>query len=304
MKFGYRDRIILLIVCVVVIFAVGIFVFIKPKWEDLNDNQETYDTDLKAWEEKQKEFERINVYQSSIQKKYDSAANLTTNFTDEMTSVELDDFLRKQFLNIEQFQKDEVELRTSYSVSDEKTATLNYYYYSPSIVTYPLYEAADLDGSLAKAAMEKRKDADIMAGRTAQSVGSGSSEFTLLINRADTMALLDAVQKYAEEKKDAMLISSVTLKEADFNENIEGDEDGGTHEETYIDDDGNEQVRIVPNDNNNNNDADNKDVKKDYTEVTIKYVVYYIQEPTQPDVGPAYDANIWNGNEWRTASAK
>ena len=39
MKFGYRDRIVLLIVVVVVIFLLGIFVFIKPKWESLNENK-------------------------------------------------------------------------------------------------------------------------------------------------------------------------------------------------------------------------------------------------------------------------
>lgn len=304
MKFGYRDRIILLIVCIVVIFAVGIFVFIKPKWEKLNQNQKTFDKDNAAWEDKLKEFARIDLYQNSIQKKYEQANGVAENFTNEMTSIELDDFLRNQFLNIDQFKNDEVELRETYTVSDEQTATLNYYYYSPSIVTYPLYEAADLDGSLAQAAQEKRKDADILSARSSQSVGSGASEFTLVINRADTMALLDAVQKYAEEKKDAMMIRSIELKEADFNENIEEDEDGGMHEETYIDDDGNEQTRMVPNDNQNNDkEAAGVDIKKDYTEVTIKYEVYYIQEPTQPDVGPKYDPNIWNGSEWRTASA-
>ncbi|MBR6107977.1 MAG: hypothetical protein IKQ39_08220 [Oscillospiraceae bacterium] len=305
MKLGYRDRIILLIVCIVVIFAVGIFVFIKPKWEKLNQNQKTYDKDKAAWDTKLKEFARIDLYQSSIEKKYKEADDIAANFTDEMTSIELDDFLRSQFLNIDQYKNDEVELRESYSVSDEQTATLNYYYYSPSIVTYPLYEAADLDGSLEKAAKEKRKDADILSARSSQAVGSGASEFTLLINRADTMALLDAIQKYAADKKDAMMIRSIELKEADFNENIEEDEEGGMHEETYVDDDGNEQTRMVPNEpKEKDNAVAAANIKKDYTEVTVKYEVYYIQEPTQPDVGPKYDANIWNGNEWRTALAQ
>jgi hypothetical protein len=303
MKFGYRDRIILLIVSIIVIFAVGIFVFIKPKWEKLNTNQETLDTDKENWEKKLAQFNLIPTRQEAIKKKYTEANDIAANFTDEMTSVELDEFLRKEFLNKEDYQKDGVMLKTAYSVSDEQTATMNYYYRTPSIVTYPLYEYADLDGSLKKAAKEKRHDAEILAGRTAQIVGVGSSEFTLLINRKDTMAIVDAVKKYAEDHKDAMMIRSIEMKECDFNENIE--DENGEHEETYIDADGNEQTRMVKNNNKNgnNNNNGNDQKKKDFTEVKIRYDVYYMQEPTEPDVGPEYKSEIWDGDGWRTAVA-
>ena len=115
------------------------------------------------------------------------------------------------------------------------------------------------------------------------------------------MAIVDAVKKYAEDHKDAMMIRSIEMKECDFNENIE--DENGEHEETYIDDNGIEQTRIVKNDNKNGDNNAKKDVKKDFTEVKIHYDVYYMQEPTEPDVGPEYKPEIWDGDGWRTAVA-
>jgi len=297
MKFGYRDRIILLIVCVVVIFAVGIFVFIKPKWEDLNDNQETYDTDLKAWEEKQKEFERINVYQSSIQKKYDSAANLTTNFTDEMTSVELDEFFREQFMNTEKFKEDGVKLVSNFSVTDEESTSMNYYYVTPNVVTYPLVEYADLDGSLAEATKEIRKESDVLSTQKVQNAGGGTSVLTVRINREDTMTLLDAVDKYRQDHKDAMMIVAVSIEDYSFNEDVE-EAEAAPQFQTVVDDEGNEvQVPATPEDAVETDDGEK--VYPGFTEVTIAYNSYYMQEPTKPDVGPAYDAGIWDTDNWR-----
>jgi hypothetical protein len=301
MKFGYRDRIILLIVCIVVIFAVGIFVFIKPKWEDLNNHQDSLKTAQEDWDKKRKNYDQITTRQGVIQRKYDESVVLAEGFSPEMSSVELDEFLRKEFLNTEKHQKDEVEVRGAYSVSDEATASLSYYYYTPNVITYPLLESADLDGSLADAAKEKRKTTDFLSSRSSQAVGSGRSTFTLRINREDTMALLDAVNAYAESHKDAMMINSVTLAKCDFNEDLETDKKGNANQQL---EQGDDQTGLPPQNNNNNAAATEDGVKAGYTDVTIEYTVYYIQEPTQPYIGDPYDAAIWNGEEWRTKVAK
>ncbi len=308
MKFGYRDRIILLIVCIVVIFAVGIFVFIKPKWEDLNNHQDQLKTVEETWDKQVKNYDQITTRQDVIKNKYDNAKTLSTHFTDSMTSIEMDDFLRSQFLNTEKFKTDEVQIRDSFAVTDEATATLAYYYYTPNVVTYPLLESADLDGSLAKAAQEKRKEVDFLAVRAPQAVGSGSANFTLRINREDTMALLDAIKAYAEnpQNENAMMITSVQLAECDFNENLELDNKKGNGNANANPDngegDGTGQQQAGNNKNNNGETEDGK--RPGYTLVTINYQAFYVQEPTEPYTGDPYDKNIWNGNEWRTKVAK
>lgn len=320
MKLGYRDRVIILVSLVVIIIGVGIFVFIKPKWQKLNQNKQNLANAENEWNMKMLDFDKINVRRDNINKKYVEAGKIADEFTDEMTSVELEEFLQAQFVNNDKFKEDEVEIKQSFSTSDEQSASLNYYYLTPNIVTYPLFEAADLDGSLANAAKQIMRESDVLSSRATQSVGSGQSSFTLLINREDTMALLDSVKDYAAAHKDAMLINSVTIKDYDFNKNVEEEEgaakqpaqqeepaegEGAEGEGAEGEGDDNaaantdeQKTRVIL---KVQKDGNNANVKKDYTEVTITYTAYYMQEPTQPSVGPEYDKTIWDGDAWRTA---
>lgn len=286
MKLGYRDRIILLVVMVIVVFAIGIFAFIKPKWEELDTNKIALETAQSEWDTQLVNFERINTLRDSISKRYNESLTLCEGFTDEMDSTELDQFLQEKFINIEQFIKNDVQLSGSSSISDMGTATLAYYYYTPSIVTYPLYEAADFDGSLAKAAQQKCKESIILSARTSQIVGNGNATLTFKINRQDTMALIDSVRKYAVDNKDAMLLQSVNITDFDFNgDPLERDSQGNIIGTPPATTDG--EKELEPGDYG-------------YTEVAFDFQVYYIQEPTEPDVGEAYDSTVWNGDAWRS----
>lgn len=297
MKLGYRERITILVVIVIVILGLGIFLLIKPAWEKLSSNKETRDQLQSDWDAKLLEFDRIPARQDNIKQRYKEGVDLSAEFTDEMTSVELDKFLREKFINTPQNQEDEVKVKDAIQISDISTSSLNYYYYVPNIVTYPLYESADLDGSLALDLAQKLLDSNILSARSSQTVGSSAATIKLLINREDTMTLLDAVNEYAAKNKDAMIIEAVQLKEADFNEKLEVEEEEA---EQQVDDEGN-PVAAPKTAAATTTEAG---AKKDYTEVTISYRAYYMQEPTEPDVGPAYDKTIWDGDAWRTAAAE
>ncbi len=286
MKLGYRDRILLLVLCVAVILGIGIFVFIKPKWEELNKKTEELEDLETTWSQQLQGYESINTIRSNIDEKYSNALDISKNFTDEMNSVELDKFLQEQFFNNETFIKNDVSLEGQLSVSDETTTSIPYYYYTPNIVTYPLYEYADFDGSLAAAVQEKRKESDILSARTAQTIAMGTASLTVIMNREDTMSFIDAVRKFAVDNKDAMLIRSIEFAEYDFNgQPLERDANGeiiGTPPAAV---EGEEQL---------------KPEEYGYTSVNIDYEVYYMQEPTKPDTGQEYDKTIWDGDEWRT----
>lgn len=291
MKFGYRDRIILMVVLIVVILGVGIFAMIKPKWETLSANKAALESAKTDWDAQLLEFTRIPARQANIKKRYEEGAKTATEFTDEMTALELEEFLQEKFLNIETFKNNEVEMKETLKVTEQAATPLSYYYYIPNIVTYPLYEYADLDGSLAQEAAEKLLESNILAARTTQSVGSSQSSFTVRIQKEDLMSLLDAVKSYAESNHDAMMISSVEIAEYDFNANIEGDEEVVAE----LDEEGN-PIPAAP---TANAGVKKVNVKKNFTDVTITYNVYYMQEPKEPDVGPVYDETIWDGDEWR-----
>lgn len=298
MKFGYRDRVILLVAVVLIIFGIGIFVFIKPKWEKLNKNQKAFEDLDNQWTTKLAEFDRIPGRQEQIIEKYEAAGEIADKFTDEKDAIGFDEYLRDTFINTDQHIEDEVKLVGSLSVADEGTASLAYNYMTPSILTYPLYEYADLDGSLAAATAEKLHDSTVLSAHPAQTVGSNSTTLVLDINREDAFALIDTIKKYAIDHKDAMIINSVSFSEYDFNENIE-EATAQTQTVTVVDDEGNEveqEVTVTPEPTDGATD-----VRKGYTQVTINYELFSMQEPMKPDVGPEYNKTIWDGEEWRTA---
>jgi hypothetical protein len=298
MKLGYRERVGLLIVCVIVIFALGIVVFIKPKWEKLTENQKLLTQAQSTWETQLNEFTRINPKQDSIERKYEQGLEISKNFTDEMTSVEVDEYLQKNFVNIEQFIEDKVTLMEAFAVSDEMTTSLSYNYKTPNVVTYPLYEYADLDGSLATALAEKLHDSDILSSRSSQTVGVGHSQFEFRINREDFYTLIDSIEEYARKHSDAMNIISIDIDTYDFNEKYDGMEKQKPQEIiTETDEDGNEVKKAVM--AQTDEEGLPQGVVPNCTNVTIDYEVYYIQEPTKPDVGPRYDETVWDGDAWR-----
>lgn len=316
MKFGYRDRIILLIACVIIIFCIGIFLFIKPKWEALDKNQKALDTKQNEWSQTLESFKSIPGRQKTILSKYEKGKEIAAEFTPEMNSVELDKFLQEKFMNTDIHVAHNVRAKGAVSVTDQGTSSISYYYYTPNFVTYPLFEAADMDGSLAKAIAEKRKESDILSNRAAQTVGSGKSSLTIHTDRKDLMELLKAVHEYAVKNKDAMIINSVNIADytfgllpgeiVEFPEEITKDADGKIElSEVTI----KESEATVKSDNPTDTSANT--TKKEraasadpgYTDVTIQYDVYYMQEPMKPYVGPEYNESIWDGDEWRNYTA-
>lgn len=298
MKLGYRDRVVLIVAIVIVILGIGIFVFIKPKWEKLNENKETLENLENEWEAKLIDFDRIPKKQDTINKRYEESLKIAEEFTPEMDAVELEKFFQEQFVNNEKFTNDQVTVKQSVSVTDETAQTIGYYYYIPNIMTYPLVQMADLDGSLALDTAARLLESNVLSARSPQSIGTGTETLTLLINKEDTMALIDSVKEYADSHKDAMMISSISLREYDFNVNAEAGE--GAPAEPQLDEEGN-PIPAAP---AANAEVNEDGIKPGYTEVTFIYKALYMQEPTKPDVGPKYDKTIWDGNEWRNAVAE
>ena len=129
------------------------------------------------------------------------------------------------------------------------------------------------------------KEATILSGRSTQTVGNGNAQLSFKINREDTMALIDAVRKYAVDNNDAMLLKSVKITNYDFNGTpLERDEEGNIIGEPEEPEEG--EPELEPD-------------EIGYSEVAFDFQVYYMQEPTKPDVGEPYDAAVWNGDAWK-----
>lgn len=296
MKFGYRDRIVLLIACVVIIFGIGIVLFIKPKYESLKKDKKARDEAKKEWAIQLEKFDGIPGRQDKLNADFETAKGESKKFVDSMDAIDLDNFLREKFMNTEEHIEHGMRLDGGLSVSDAGTASLNYYYYTPSVVTYPLYELADMDGSLAKAAADKRHESDVLSTRAAQTVGAGDATFALKVNRKDAMALIDAVHDYAVKNKDAMILHSVTFSDYKFLGGLELDEDGNVKKDDTA------QTANPDETTPGTTEGEEEEDLGGTATMTVSYSVYYMQEPTKPDVGPSYDPSVWETDAWRTYS--
>jgi hypothetical protein len=298
MKLNYRERIILIIAIVVVIFGVGIFVFIKPKYEKMKSNKEQFERLDKEWKTQLTKFQDIPERQQMVKDTYKKGLDISQHFTDEMTSVQMDEYIQS-LLNTEENIKNKASAKQSNTLKDEQTTSIGYFYYTPNIVTYPLYEAADLNGTLAKEAAEKLKESNILSARKSQTISGGEQTFTIRIKYQDLMTFLDKVISEAKSKDDSMLITGVKVDGADFNDGTPGqkkDDENAQNNDDEDEDDNQNQQNKDPN--------ANKVIKPGYADVTITYKALYIQEPREPEVGPDYDETIWNGNEWRQVAAE
>jgi len=294
MKFGYRDRIILMVVIVLVIFGVGIFGFIKPQRDKMKKAEQQLATASADWDMQLREFDRIEPIQKKIDRKYNEGAEFAEKFTDEMTDVELDEFLRNEFVNTEDMIEDEAKVRNSVSLNADTTSSVSYFYYTPNIVTYPLFEYADLDGSLADSIAEKMRESELLSKRAPQTVGTGTASLVIQMKKENLMNLLDRVDQYAKSHNDAMMITSVNVDDFNFNKDL-GEEEGAANNQPQLDEEGNPIEAAAPKNDENADD----ETRKDYSNVTINYKVLYVQEPTKPELGDKYDPTIWDGNEWK-----
>jgi hypothetical protein len=321
MKLGYRDRVILLVACVIIIFCIGIFVFIKPKWEELQKNEKSFKDADEKWSQQLDQFNSITTKQNNINKKYEKGVEVAKEFTNSMNSIEFDRFLQEKFMNTDTHVANGLTVKGNVSFKDEGTTSIPFYYYTPSVITYPLYQLADMDDSLKKASEEKLKESTTLAKMAAQTVGSGRTSLTIKTTKQDLMNLLKSVHDYATSNHDAMIIHSVKIADYNFGMNpgekleisteIEKDEDGKIKPATMkvvkvTSEKKDDAAATTTNENETETDTTKKDNKKQdtnktpgYSDVVIDYEVYYLQEPMKPDVGPAYNPQVWDDDTWK-----
>lgn len=145
MKLSYRDKIIVIVVAVLVVLGIGIFSFIKPRYEDLQVSKER----LAA-----KENEK-----SQVEAKMNTLEGLKKQLEDNIKAVVED---QKQFLNEEEYGEtyqiskylmeklaDVENFKITQVTMDRLENTdLEPYYYNKYAVAYPLKINGDINGEL------------------------------------------------------------------------------------------------------------------------------------------------------------
>ena len=139
MKLSYRERMILLGFIVLAIILVGIFVFIKPANENIAASKAVLADQQSQLDEINNKIAQIPALDTKIKEAYSEASKTANNFSTQLTAYELDNFIR------DKINENNMELTSGLQVSEPAVVSMDYYTYAPNIITYPIYEAADIN---------------------------------------------------------------------------------------------------------------------------------------------------------------
>lgn len=228
MKLNYRDSMILIGVLSVAILLAGFFLFVKPKIQEIKDDNATLETVEAEWQGIEAKINEIGPLQDAIKQAYTDATALASDFVDENLvnqTFELDQFMQPYV--------DECNLEASVvDLADTSTQTLAYYYFTPSVLTSSMFDAADVNGAFAAEIADAQAESNALSQRTAETVmctkygvsAKGTREniwaFMEKINSLDTTILIDSVSitdyTFGEKEREAGIADVDDTSEVTF----------------------------------------------------------------------------------------
>ena len=234
-EMSYRDKMIILIMSVVIILVAGFFALVRPKYNTLVADRATYNSTLEEWEGIDAKIAQIPVLQDGITKEYKEAKSIADMFVNEIFAPVNDTFdNQKANLVLEQYMQtlvDESELQVTLAeISGVTSADLEYYYYTPDVLTYSLLESADINGNYAAQVTDLLKNSNYLKEREVAEVMINTLEMEVIGKKENLMAFLTKMQ----EEKNAVRITALDIDDYTF-----GEGQTVTVTEQHTDEDGN-----------------------------------------------------------------
>lgn len=152
MKLSYREKWGLLIVLVVAIIVIFVAAPIKMIKDDIESHEKAQKTVQKEYDDVNRQIAEIDTLKTSIQKIYDDSKGYSDIFIEHHDNFEADQYIAK-VINVDKYQSVARKLNTmevvgQYTVDDATDDELKFYCDVPNVVTYPILEAADINGNL------------------------------------------------------------------------------------------------------------------------------------------------------------
>lgn len=254
-EMSYRDKMILVIITAIIILAVGFFGFIRPKYNALVADRDTYETTKTEWDGVELKLKQIPTLQDSIKTEANEAKKVAELFVNEAFETVNDTFDNaKSNYIIEQYVQpmiDESELEvTDFNAEGISAENLSYYCYEPDVLTYSLLENADINGSYAQQVSDLLKESNYLKTKETAEVMVNSISLTVKGTKENLMMFLDKIK----EDENAILVTMVTINDYQFGagqtrtESVETtDEEGNvttTTREVTLDGDGKSEMTL------------------------------------------------------------
>ncbi|MDE6665410.1 MAG: hypothetical protein K2K14_04365 [Ruminococcus sp.] len=223
MKLNYRDKVIFGIGIAILILVVGFFFLIKPKNEEIKEDEKTLiakqeeEADLKA------RIAKIEPLKNSIDEVYGETAKLTADF------VPIDDINESQKLDqYMQHLAEEAGVRIDeLNVSYPKEQELDYYYLEYEDLISDMRNSADLNGGYAEAYDKVFAEQNALEQRNVETLIQTQYGIRVTGTREAVWAYMKAVQ----ELKKTLLINQVDITDYSFGADKEDAEQQPTVDE-------------------------------------------------------------------------
>ena len=223
MRLSKQERIGALIILAIVILALGAFLLIKPKFEEValtKTNLETRQNELSAAQARQKLKPTLR---EQIEAEYEEGEHMADMFFPELASYEAD-YAFRDFVK----QLDFPVVVEEMTVEDPSTETLAISFYTPTQVTYALktYVTQGLEPTEEELKAARRTQALQAALATSQTIGASRVSFTVsTLSFDDMMKFVDAINHYeiqeegaSEAVRKAIFINSLAYTFDDVNQ--------------------------------------------------------------------------------------
>lgn len=216
MKMNSRDKTILIGLLTFIIVIAGIFGLIRPKINDVKDDEAALKKTKAEWEELDAKIKEIKPLQDEIKKTYEDSKKVSAEFmkfdifeeeNGTYRTYKLDQYMQPII------DKCELEVITE-DLGSLTTKTLGYYYVEPEVVSTSMFDLADVNGNYQAAVDEQLAASNALGERTQEELKTIQYGFKAKGTRENIWAFMDEIK----ELKVSGLIDSVNIDDYTFGE--------------------------------------------------------------------------------------
>lgn len=197
MKMTSRDKVFILVIVIALFIGGGFSMFVRPKFDEIKTAKSDYETVQKQLETVEQRVESEKNLISDINKAYMSAQEIASMFFETMEPQEVDEYV-KGLLDAEGIFIDGM------TISDYTVLSIDYYSYTPLRITYPLLEAADLNG--------ENTTTEVIAVPQGEVLAAYTISFRWSADRDDICRFMD---KLLIAEKKTLRINSIDFQDTD-----------------------------------------------------------------------------------------
>lgn len=200
MKLNYREKLFLLIFSVIVLVIIFCAWPIRTLRQKIAANETTRKEVYDVYTDTKKKIDEIPNLEKQIEQLYNESSEYSKIFIESKSNDEVDKYVADVLNDATEYvcrnMKDNtVELYGEEKIEDAESEGLEFSYYAPLVVNYPILQAADINGNLMETENKELYDKCINATKIeeleVQEVEVHSQQLSLVCTKAGLLKFLD-----------------------------------------------------------------------------------------------------------------